>query len=38
MNLHVDDSTFAQMLPCANTRGKFPVKRNHPSAIENVCG
>lgn len=37
-DLHVGDSTLAQMLPCANTRGKFPVKFDHPSAIENVCG
>ena len=36
--LHVDDTTLAQMLACANTRGKVPVKLNHPSAIENVCG
>ena len=36
--LHVDDTTLAQMLSCANTRGKVPVKLNHPSAIENVCG
>ena len=36
--LHVDDTTLAQMLACANKRGKVPVKLNHPSAIENVCG
>ena len=36
--LHVDDTTLTQMLACANKRGKVPVKLNHPSAIENVCG
>ena len=36
--LHVDDTTLAQMLSCASKRGKVPVKLNHPSAIENVCG
>jgi len=36
--LHVDDTTLAQMLSCASQRGKVPVKLNHPSAIENVCG
>jgi len=36
--LHTDATTLAQMLACATKRGKVPVKLNHPSAIENVCG
>ena len=36
--LHVDDTTLAQMLSCASRRGKMPMNLNHPSAIEIVCG
>ena len=36
--LHTDATTLQQMEACARTAGKIPVKLNHQSGIEKVCG
>jgi len=37
-NLEVDDKTLEQLLECAQSKGKVPVKYNHQSGVENVGG
>lgn len=37
-DLHVDETTLTQMLSAAQRKGQIPVKLNHGSGVENVCG
>ncbi len=37
-DLHVDDTTVSQVLGCAGLADKIPVKLNHGSGVENLCG
>ncbi|MES2571061.1 MAG: hypothetical protein V4710_13525 [Verrucomicrobiota bacterium] len=37
-DLEVDDTTLTQMLECGVAKGQVPVKLNHQSGVENVCG
>lgn len=39
-DLEVDDTTLAQVIACAKAApgGKIPVKLNHGSGVENLCG
>jgi hypothetical protein len=37
-DLEVDETTLTQMLACAVEKGQVPVKLNHQSGVENVCG
>jgi len=37
-DLVVDETTLTQMHGCAKAKGKLPVKLNHQSGVENICG
>lgn len=37
-DLHIDEQTLEQVFECAVRRGQVPVKLDHKTGIENVCG
>ncbi len=37
-DLHIDEETLEQVFECAVRRGQVPVKLDHKTGIENVCG